>query len=417
MTSHVPAWKRLGLKLKNVNEQPENAVDSPEDRTLAGTKAHDTSLGLSERPAKRQRLDELPKINASSTSDHARAKSERYPPGQRDGRHSVETDDTPKSGKQTTRRRKSVTFTVDTKVEDGDSRVTIDFPAGSPGQTPKKARISEADTDSADATGSASPVAVGADEATLVRKKKKKKAKTGKKTQSNQRQSKDKSNPALEYLHQHRYHHDSWKFNKNREVWIVNRALNTETIPNTHVLALAGYVRGLPGSAGARARLVKECIEALADTGLEADSNDQGKIRTLSILESKSDEAEVQSFLEIHSRPAILLWALGESTGSGSKSTASTATNGHTSSEAPRKRKSRTSAPIDVSSSSEDESSDSTSGSDADRGMASKTNGIKDKTNGTPTTANDTSSSGSSSSSEDEDRDDTSSSGTSSDSD
>lgn len=414
MTSHVPAWKRLGLKLKNANERPENAVDSQEDRTLAGTKAHDTSLGLSERPAKRQRLNESPTINASSTSDHARAKSERYPPGQRNGRHSVETDDTPRSGKQATKRRKSVTFTDDTKVEDGDSRITIDFPAGSPGQTPKKARIPQADTDSADATGSPSPAAVGADEATLVRKKK---AKTGKKTQGNQRQSKDKSNPALGYLHQHRYHHDSWKFNKNREVWIVNRALNTETIPNTHVLALAGYVRGLPESAGARARLVKECREALADAGLEADSNDQGKIRTLSILESKSDEAEVQPFLEIHSRPAILLWALGESTESGSKSTASTATNGHTLSEAPRKRKSRTSAPIDVSSSSEDESSDSTSGSDADRGMASKTNSINDKTNGTPTTANDTSSSGSSSSSEDEDRDDTSSSGTSSDSD
>ncbi|KAK5094016.1 hypothetical protein LTR70_008407 [Exophiala xenobiotica] len=413
MTSHVPAWKRLGLKLKNANEQPENVVDSQKDRTLAGTKAHDTSSDLFERPAKRQRLDDSPKINASSTPDHARAKSERYSSGRRNGQHSVETDDTPKSGKQATKRRKSVTFTDDTKVEDGDSRVTIDFPAGSPGQTPQKARISKAGTDSPDATGSPSPAAFGADEAAPVRKKKK--AKTGKKTQGNQRQSKDKSDPALEYLHQHRYHHDSWKFNKNREVWIVNRALNTETIPNTHVLALAGYVRGLPESAGARARLVKECREALADGGLEADSNDQGKLRTLSILESKSDEAEVQPFLETHSRPAILLWALGESTQSGSKSTASTATNSHTSSEAPRKRKTRTSAPIDVSSSSEDDSSDSTSDSDADESLKSKTNGMKDKTNGTSTIADDTSSSGSSSP-EDGDQDDTSSSGTSNDS-
>jgi len=414
MTSHVPAWKRLGLKLKYANQQAENAADPQKDATLAKPKGHDASLDLSERPAKRQRLDKLPKTNGSLTPDRAHAKSEIYPSGVGDAGQSAKADGTPKASKQATKRRKSVTFADDTKVEDGDSRVTIDFPVGSPGQTPKKARIPEADTDQEDATGSPSPAIDGADEATPVRKKKK--AKTGKRAQGNQRQSKDKSNPALEYMHQHRYDHDSWKFNKNREVWIVNRALNTEAIPNTHALALAGYVRGLPASAGARARLVKECTEALADARLEADSNDQGRTQTLSILESGSDEAEAQPFLQAHSRPAILLWALGENIEGVTKSTTSSAVNGQATSEAPRKRKSRTSAPIDISSSSEDESSDTSSDSDTDEGMKSTTNGAKSKTNGVPAVVDDTSSSGSSSS-EGEDQDDSSSSGTSSDSD
>ncbi|KAK5942881.1 hypothetical protein PMZ80_005447 [Knufia obscura] len=408
MASHVPAWKRLGLKLKYANEEPQGAAISHKDKTLASTRVNHKSPEFDDRPAKRQRLDKSAGVNGVSPHDQAHAKAEPEPRARQNGSHRAEMEDASKSSKQTTKRRKSVAFTDDTKVDDGDSRVTIDFPAGSPGQTPKKAKTLDTDADQMDVTGSPSPTTTGDEESTTT--KKIKKPKTGKKSKG-KHQQKDKSSPALDYLHQHRYDHDSWKFNKNRDVWTLNRALDTDTIPNSHAMALAGYVRGLPGQAAARNRLVKECREALAEVRLDGDGRDQDRTRLMHLLENTSDEAEAELFLQSHSRPAILLWALGDSTEEEKSATPTIST---ASSVAPRKKKSRTSAPIDISSSSEDDSDDDSSDSSSDsdepgdtkdkvNGGKAKVNGAKGKANGTATHVDDTSSSGSSSSSENDD--------------
>ncbi|RMZ86792.1 hypothetical protein DV736_g5981, partial [Chaetothyriales sp. CBS 134916] len=64
-----------------------------------------------------------------------------------------------------------------------------------------------------------------------------------------------------DYLHQYYNEHSSWKFQKNREVWILKHALSTEDIPTKdYGLALAQYVYGLK-SEGARKRLTEEAEE------------------------------------------------------------------------------------------------------------------------------------------------------------
>ena len=417
MASHMPAWKRLGLKLKYASDYPANAIDSQEDHILASTEARYKPAELSQHPAKRQRLGDPTRTKGVSTPEHTEIKSDQRLPAQRNGVHSAETEGLSAKGKQSTKRKKSVMFTDDTKFEDGDSRITIDFPAGSPGQKPK-AKKQGMDVDQMDAMGSPSPVAAGDGGATSP--KKRSKAKIGKTSKGKQRQSEDKTSPALEYLHQHRYDRDSWKFNKNREVWILKRALNTDTIPNSHALPLAGYVRGLPQQAASRTRLVKECREALVEARLESDDNEQDRSRLSNLLSNtKSDETETDLFLQNHSRPAVLLWALGERTDSLTNGTSGNLGTSQIRSEPSKKtKKSRTSAPIDISSSSESEtesdSSESSSDSESNARSKVQTNGIRAGTNETTTGADDISSSSGSSTSSEDDNDGTSSSGSSS---
>jgi len=418
MASHMPAWKRLGLKLKYANDDnPTNAIKSQRDQILASTEARYRPSELSQRPAKRQRLDDPARTNKTSTPEQAHARSDQRPPAQRNGVQSARTEGLPASSKQSTKRRKSVMFTDDTKFEDGDSRITIDFPAGSPGQTPKKAKILDVDVVQTDTMGSPSPVTAADGGAPP---KKRSKAKTGKISKRKQRQIEDKSSPALEYLHQHRYDRDSWKFNKNREVWILKRALNSDTIPNSHALPLAGYVRGLPQQAASRTRLVKECREALVEARLESDGNEQDRIRLNDILSNtKSNETETDLFLQHHSRPAVLLWALGERTDSSIGGTSGNPSTSQMQPEPPKKtKKSRTSAPIDISSSSESESesdsAESSRYSELDTRSKTRMNGMGIKTNETTMGADAISSSGGASTSSEDDNDSTSSSGSSS---
>lgn len=368
MATPVPAWKRLGLKLKYAQDKPLEIGD-----TLMTNEAH-TGLGQ-ERPAKRQRLNLTDSPNVEKSTNGTLKPSKQ--PKQSGKAHSSSQA---KENVPQPKRKKSVTFTNDTKDEDGDTRTTIDFPSGSPGSTPKKQATEVVDAASPSANSSA-------------KNKVKKKSSAERKAARNA--LKDKSDPSLEYLSQHRTHRSAWKFNKNRDVWILSNALKVDSIPSSHLLALAGYIRGLPRNAGSRTRLVKECQEALKDA--EIVNDETAKQEFVDAVNSSSEMTipEASSYSSL-SRAQLLLWALDE--GIVQPTSISIQTK--------KARKSRTAAPVDISSSESESDSD---------GVSDLSNEIQNKST-TSNTKDDTSSSGSSDS-ESESESDSSTDSSSSDSD
>lgn len=399
MATPTPAWKRLGLKLKYAKDEP----DRPS--TVVPTKTHDLGSEPSERPTKRRRVAENEsaeplKRNGSYTSSPQIRESNETPTTNGSGNLLT-------GSQQPRQRKKSVTFSEETKQDDGDSRITIDFPAGSPGSTPKKPTKPSKQSPGSEPTEGLTSAekntnsAVANDQSTPT--KKQPKVKSGKKSKSSKGSSKDKSSTALDYLNQHRLDRESWKFNKIIDVWILNHALDSQAIPPTYVPALAGYVKGLPEKAGSRTRLVKECREALVTSQLGADSNEEDQGHFVEFLDSQTgflvDATRLQGFLQSHSRPALLLWALNE------------AVSGQEAGLVVRKKKSRTSAPIDISSSSESDSDSDSSDDSSDSETENKTDSNRSRpkvVNGS-TSKDETSSSDSPSSSEDESEDSTSS--------
>lgn len=405
MASRIPAWKRLGLKLKYANDEPEvlsttqHVSSHNGERRAELAEATDNSHAL--RPAKRQRLRGPERASHADTLflEHGQKGA-----GSADA-FEQSHEKLPKKASHDSRGKKSVSFANDTKIGDGDSRTTIDFPAGSPGSTPRKAKQgkheeardglnngskhppkSPGDFSEIDSKDGPSPVAIEG----LVKEKSKSEAA---KTLKHQQPTKQKSSTALEYLDQHWSDRSLWKFNKNRDIWVLNHALDTNVIPSSHVLPLAGYVKGLPAQAASRARLVRACQESMSavEPALEVP---QAAPQTLyQALDKKSGALkDAEGLLQKYPRPIILLWALGEDVVQ--KPTEASANKATSAEEIKRRKKSRTAAPVDISSSSESESeSDSDSTSASSSSISASDSGPRDTSSEDSTSSSEPSSS------------------------
>jgi 20S proteasome subunit alpha 1 len=279
--------------------------------------------------------------------------------------------------------KKKVSFTAETKLEDGGKELITDWEQDSYAYYEQKA--AENDAKEAQEKSADSALSSG-------------------KQFGTSRKSKD----ALDYLNLYYRSRSSWKFNKNREVWILRHILSSDAIPTSFNNALASYVHGL-GSKHARSRLVDQCQEALAKPGPEGLSWDKqqsnlgdmedparrkayhdGAVRRFKqSLEAHIDEEQrkaddddptYQRWLSRRKRAEILLWAVTPSTSStGSASTPSREVESESQSSTSvrstrggqpngllfnRKKKNRT-AVCEATSSSEEESGSSDSGGDA----------------------------------------------------
>lgn len=345
MTTHVPAWKRLGLKLKYAKDIPlktEEAVPSTNH-------ADHNVKNAAERPTKRQRL-----TKDNTTTENGLVEHDRLSPNVPSTVSAVT-----KSDHGGSRRKKSVAFTNDTKVEDGDTRTTIDFPNGSLGNTSilKNGSIHDTKLNSSSSESQDQTPSVNG------RTKPKQKKSSGKKgtSKSSQKDSGDKKTLALDYLNQHRNNRADWKFNKNRDVWIMSHALKKDSVPDSHVYALAGYVQGLPSASGARARLIEQCQAEQAKDDNDADDAVEDEERFLRGVQASEQDGLLGSAVEKYSRAEVLLWALGIK----AKTTKPQRDISSAQPAAKKKRKSRTDV-SDISSSSSDDDSSSESESEND---------------------------------------------------
>lgn len=293
MSQHVPAWKKIGLKLKYAKD---TADDAP-----VSTASETNVTGSSHAGAKRSREQDAEQGNGSAPKRNKQS-----------GRELRTESPAPRSilsGSQsptkTPANKKAVSFSAETKAEDGETGQNYfkAWAAGGQPHTPPKPSTEievpetpESATKPSPVKGPESPAETKAKAKTSKRDKKtdraaaqtqdpnvesmpslqerkaskaaKKAAKQERKAQSQpqqQQQPDSAPKPAyLEYLHQFHYDKPHWKFNKSKENHLLKSVWSTFRVPASYTEALVSYIAGLQG-AGARTRLVEGADEALRD--------------------------------------------------------------------------------------------------------------------------------------------------------
>lgn len=237
-TARIPAWQRLGLKLKSARPQeqtPESpVVPEPLKRKSVGS------------------IEYLPSKKVKKTS-----KNPLLP---------ISTEElvTPNLA-----RKKSVTFTPETKVEDGDSIKQLfsawvaeqksQDPSFQPKSsqafdTPEPPRIEEQiDTTLNEKERRVKRAKKSEDSANQSRDTTKQKKPKSPKPSKVTKTTKAPTRPFLVYLKQYHESRDTWKFNKNHQNHLLKHVFNIDVIPLDHAHLIYEYVRGLQG--GVRTRL------------------------------------------------------------------------------------------------------------------------------------------------------------------
>jgi len=246
-TPRIPAWQRLGLKLK---AQPQAGAEIP-----------------AENDSPKRKRGELPEESLLA-SKRARTTDLQVPTNK--------TLTTP----QLTRR-KSVAFTPETKTEDGDSVKQLfntwvceqkeehpDFKFGSTPafDIPQPTKVIE----SIDITLNEKERRVKRVQIPEEGKVKKTKAKKAKLiSPAGTQSSKPNSAPFLAYLKTYHEDRTNWKFNKAHQNHLLKHIFDVQVIPSEYVHQVYAYVRGLQG--GVRTRLRDEAL-AIKVKDLEVDN-------------------------------------------------------------------------------------------------------------------------------------------------
>lgn len=260
----VPAWKRLGLKLKH--QQPPSEANTPavveKESFVVPARKHklESTLVENERPSKKRKQKSSEKINATSS------------------------EPAPESDPSNAARRKSVSFTQDTKAEDGDSVKQL-FQAWVNGE---RAKDSGFDTTAQSAFATPEPPRVRETvdanlpeaERKVIRSQKEGSEKEGKKGRDKKKVKKQKGakepttlddRPFLRYLKNYCEERETWKFNKNHQNHLIKHAFDNDTIPSSYTSHLFQYIRGLQG--GVRTRLRDAALKVKVEdheAGVEA---------------------------------------------------------------------------------------------------------------------------------------------------
>jgi WKF domain len=393
--TRVPAWKKLGLKLKFANDKSDQSTQ-PENHPSSNRK--------------RLRDVDTSKVSPTTEFEYGLRKRPRSdPPKPRPIKAKSPNVEvlSPSLKRESKGVKKTVSFTTDTKVEDGDSSKTLiaDWEAQYDQPTaPAKIRK--------DPEPSKTQVLKSEKSITCASTK--------------------KGHAALEYLTQFCESRKTWKFRKNREVWILKHLFSIDQIPAEYDISLCNYLQGIK-SASTRSRIRQEAEEIIRQDRKEqldytvsldinsgggkvdkvpADMENQEQRRAYyedSVrrykrrLEQHVDEAAEEELnwvsperLAKRRRAEITLWAIDVTSSSTETRESSEATSVRSSScngsstqgaemktrNPSKKRKNRT-AIIDLSSSSsssEEESSDSGSGSDCESHSTSNTAGTRTTT-------------------------------------
>ena len=234
---HIPAWKRFGLKLKSA-PVPQSDLKLKKDQSndkKRKLRSFDTAAG-----PRKHRASKSHSI-AAATNTHANLDL------------------------TTLSRKKSVTFTQDTKVEDGDSVKQL-FKSWVQEQQSKHPSFTVKASQEALTTPSPSTVQEAVDTHLPEAERRIKRVKKPKPQKSKASQKKDKNtakSPVLSYLKEYCESRQTWKFNKNHQSHLVKHAFDLDVIPSNYVHYLYVYVRNLQG--GVRTRLRDTALKILVE--------------------------------------------------------------------------------------------------------------------------------------------------------
>ncbi|KAI7229642.1 hypothetical protein KC330_g7346 [Hortaea werneckii] len=285
---HVPAWKRLGLKLKYAKDSPEPSGQAPAENGYSpqGSKRQSTANSdeTTSKPSKKQKLSRengqiLSEANWKDDKIHSpsQPKVETVSVDRKasKGKHQTfdSEDENPAEGDVRGRprkasHRKSVTFTADTKAHDAESNSDGETAEEEPSETPQtaapeqpassenklskkeKKRLKQQQNSSASSEGKTAD-----DQATQVKKPKH-----------------QGTAEYVEYILQFYNDKANWKFNKNKQTELLKHLFNPWRIPAQYDDALVAYIEGLQG-ARAQQRVI-EGAEAVLKALLEKQESD-----------------------------------------------------------------------------------------------------------------------------------------------
>ena len=231
---HVPAWKKLGLKLKYANDIPiedipiENTVSSTNIKAIVGEKKRKENGHINDnttplRPTKKAKKALVTNVTVNGADSFATSTE-------------VESQDATISPSPP--KRKSVSFTPDTKTKDGEStkelyrayRAQQEATLGASTSDPKYKALAQT---------------LDGGEAARLKKGKKDKSRTSKKSGTSLSSTDQSHTPGLQYLIQYYADRTAWKFNKNQQTALLKYIFDPGRVPLSYDLALQAYLSGL----------------------------------------------------------------------------------------------------------------------------------------------------------------------------
>ncbi|KAG7009122.1 hypothetical protein G7Y79_00003g009900 [Physcia stellaris] len=279
---HVPAWKRLGLKLKYAKDAPDTTATSDtvhdaeaikKRKFVDGKAVEGLELITPTKKAKKPKKIDVDarngSVNGSDQKDHDSATIYSAEASS----HSPFPSAAPPAKTATLTKRKSVTFAPEAKTTDGDSTkdlydrwletqstadasfdpkkaapaLTIHSPLPKPSTSITPKSVSEEAEDPKIKT-----------KPKKKKKKRKSKSTTIKPNQSLTSSPKNSSkpsaestngepHPALQYLTAHHTTPNTWKFSKNHQTYLLKHLFSLSALPASYNPALGSYLSGLQG--------------------------------------------------------------------------------------------------------------------------------------------------------------------------
>ena len=298
---HVPAWRRLGLKLKYTPEVTRSPTTGPEQNDKKRKATSSTEIDHESASVPR----EVKKAKKSKTSSAKVGATPAYELTLKlPSKEAEKTPDPADALLPNSTKRKSVTFTADTKTKDGDSIKQI-YQTWLAQQTDDfdSAKVSEA-------LRSVTPKAIS-EPGTDLSGTKAKKPKALKNTPKSSTVSKIQCSTApltstLDYLNSYHNSRQTWKFNKSKQNQLLKHAFEIAKIPPEYDTALKTYIMGLESTA-ARARLREKAHEirnedtdspspssetSSAASPNDSDSSSEDNVTTQTTSEARSDTAK-----------------------------------------------------------------------------------------------------------------------------
>lgn len=396
--THVPAWKRIGLKLKYAKDVPE-----PNDNEVNASAAKSIEEGLQDvtnsqslQPKQKKRK----KLLMSTDGEQSQAKRSKISTSAQPDKSSESSSTIRDSSDELVHgdthlllRKKSVSFTAETKEEDGSSATTLSkawFSQQQSDQPHVQTSPPEEVSDSVKVTTETGDQKTSTDPSahSTPQSKKQKKAKNREKSLPQEPE------PAyIKYLETFHTDKASWKFNKSKQNDLLKNIWNIYRIHPDKNDALYSYISGLQGAAAAKrlhegaenvlndiVKSQKTNIESMESSASRKAAYEAALERQIEIYEASGagrnehDDRELEELEELRQSVERGRRALGiidlvaekagvqqqlQSTSTGQSMSLPTTGSGTAALNSRRKRKARTQVSSDEDSSSDSSDSDS----------------------------------------------------------
>ena len=276
---HVPAWKKVGLKLKYAKDNPSTLLGTcPATESVTESKFNpegaDGIRNVLESDAVKPRYSKKNKRSHAGLEEASfPSKRSAYNASKPDTITSSEpgpSKSSPRASTPALKSRKSVSFTPETKTEDGDSTKELfaqwatEQKAADPSFTLRKsASALNLGTAASDLSTS-----IHFDQSPKAKKPKKPKTKKSSKVKSNE-PSQPSTNktaiaPALNYLITFTKSSSDWKFSKNHQKYLLKHLFDLDKIPDFYDTDIYKYLLGLKG-ASSRQRIRSSALHIRKD--------------------------------------------------------------------------------------------------------------------------------------------------------